>query len=92
MAGGWELVSHQVFLALLRKLKAAPAKRTKLVQAQHSLWIAAEVEGWIQPPGWLQQPGNVWMDLTERLEGLGPGPLPQDRECLIIFEVNVSQA
>ena len=69
-----------------------PAKLTKLIQAQLSFWITAEVEGWIQPPGWLQQPGNVWMDLTERLEGLGPGPLPQDRECLIIFEVSVSQA
>ncbi|KAK9836800.1 hypothetical protein WJX74_008409 [Apatococcus lobatus] len=46
----------------------------------------SEVEGWVHPPGWLQQPGNVWMDLTDQLEGLGPGPLPQDCECLIIFE------
>ncbi|KAK9858450.1 hypothetical protein WJX84_012058 [Apatococcus fuscideae] len=43
-------------------------------------------KGWIQPPAWMQQPGNVWMDLTGRLEGLGPGPDAQDRDCLLIFE------
>ena len=94
---GWDSLARSGLTSKAAWMDWGNACETVMLYREH--WLtdacltfdgAAEVKDWLQPPGWLGQPGNVWMDLTDRVEGLGPGPSAEDRDCLIIFEVSPS--